>query len=105
MKSWPEIFARAPRNLAPGTISGFDGDGFIDRRHLPCNVWIINRVQDFGQIRDLDDISRREKAWAGFIHHLEAKHGRPAGALPADVFRADLESGLDLESFERTSSA
>ncbi|HEX4952149.1 MAG TPA: SDR family oxidoreductase [Thermoanaerobaculia bacterium] len=58
-------------------------------------------VQHFGQVKDLDEISRREKVWWDFIQDLEQQTGQPAGALSADEFRTALEEGLDLERFER----
>ena len=58
-------------------------------------------VQNFGQVRDLDDISRREKIWWDFCMGLEQQTGGPAGAMPTEEFRAAIEEGLDLETFER----
>ncbi len=57
-------------------------------------------VQNFGQVRDLDEISRREKVWWDFCLGLEEKTGAPAGALSAEEFRQAIAEGLDLESFE-----
>ncbi len=56
-------------------------------------------VQNFGQVRDLDEISRREKIWWDFCLDLEQKTGGPAGALSAEDFRQAVDEGLDLESF------
>jgi nucleoside-diphosphate-sugar epimerase len=56
-------------------------------------------VQNYGQIRDLDDISRRERVWLEFIDQLEEKTGEPAGTMAAADFRQALESGLDLDRF------
>ncbi len=58
-------------------------------------------VQNFGQVRDLDEISRREKVWWDFCMDLEQRTGAPVGAMSAEEFRAAVEQGLDLESFER----
>ncbi len=58
-------------------------------------------VQHYGQVRDLDEISRREKVWWDFIQNLEQKADQTVGGLPADEFRQGLEEGLDLERFER----
>jgi len=60
-------------------------------------------VQDFGKVRDGDEISRREKLWAELIRDLEGRTGSHAGAVPAADFRRFLEEELDLESFERRS--
>ena len=58
-------------------------------------------VQNFGQVRDLDEISRREKVWWDFCLDLERETGGPAGAMSAADFRQAVEDGLDLERFER----
>jgi nucleoside-diphosphate-sugar epimerase len=58
-------------------------------------------VQDFGQVRDADEISRRERVWWEFIVELEERAGRPVGALPAAVFQAAVAAGLDLDRFDR----
>ncbi len=58
-------------------------------------------VQNFGQVRDLDEVSRRERIWRDFIRDLEKSAGRPAGALSAEEFRKALKEGLDLKKFER----
>ncbi|MDX1502933.1 MAG: SDR family oxidoreductase [Thermoanaerobaculia bacterium] len=47
-------------------------------------------VQEYGTVRDLDEISRREKRWRDLIDRLEAEHGKPAGEIPPDQFRAAL---------------
>ena len=56
-------------------------------------------VQNFGQVRDLDEISRREKIWWDFCLDLEQKTGGPAGAMSAEDFRQAVADELDLESF------
>jgi hypothetical protein len=56
-------------------------------------------VQNFGQVRDADEISRREKVWWEFIHDLEERTGRPAGAIPPAVFRRTVSKRLDLDEF------
>jgi nucleoside-diphosphate-sugar epimerase len=57
-------------------------------------------VQDFGQVRDLDEISRRERVWSEFIDDLEKRTGQPVNSMSAADFRKALEEGLDLKSFE-----
>jgi nucleoside-diphosphate-sugar epimerase len=57
-------------------------------------------VQDFGKIKDLDEISRRERLWLDFIEDLEQRSGKPAGAHTADEFSAALSGSLDTGSFE-----
>ncbi len=72
-----------------------------DTRHAFRMLCRHNRyVQDFGQVRDLDEISRREKVWWDFCLALEAQTGGPVGAMPAEDFRRAVEDGLDLERFE-----
>ncbi len=56
-------------------------------------------VQDFGKIKDLDEMSRREKIWLGFIDDLENSAEKPAGAVEAEEFRSALERSLDLTEF------
>ncbi len=59
------------------------------------NKW----VQDFGQLKDSEEISRREKVWWDFVVGLEQRLAQPAGALTSAEFRAALESNLDTEAF------
>ncbi len=56
-------------------------------------------VQEFGRVRDLDEISRREKAWWDFMLGLEDETGMPVGAIPADKFHAMMADRLDTDSF------
>jgi hypothetical protein len=58
-------------------------------------------VQDYGQIRDLAEISRREKLWSEFIKTLEAQTGQPANAISAEAFRTALAEYFDLTSFTK----
>lgn len=60
-------------------------------------------VQDFGKVRDDDEISRREKLWWEFIQELEDETGGPVGAMPAKDFDTAVHEAFDLESFERRS--
>ena len=60
-------------------------------------------VQDFGQVRDLDEISRREKIWWDFCMDLEQSTGASVGAMSAEAFQGAVAEQLDLESFERRS--
>jgi hypothetical protein len=57
-------------------------------------------VQDFGKIKDLDEISRRERIWWEFASRVEERHGEPVGTMSATDFRAALEQSLDTDSFE-----
>lgn len=56
-------------------------------------------VQDFGRIRDLDEISRREKVWAQLMEELEERSGGPVGAVSAVDFKAFIEERLDVDAF------
>ncbi len=76
-----------------------------DTRHAFRMLCRHNRyVQNFGQVRDLDDISRREKVWWDFCMDLEKKNGGPVGAMTAAAFRRAVEDGIDLERFELQSA-
>jgi nucleoside-diphosphate-sugar epimerase len=51
-------------------------------------------VQDFGQVRDPAEISRREKLWQDFITELEQRIDRPVGTLSAADFQAEAAANL-----------
>src|SRR5207249_3710478 len=54
------------------------------------NQW----VQDFGRIRDLNDIARRERVWAGLVEQIERRAARPAARIASDQFHAMLAALL-----------
>ena len=56
-------------------------------------------VQEFGKVRDDDEISRREEIWWNFIVNLERQTATTAGAIEAAEFQRRLERYLDLETF------
>ncbi|NJN45267.1 MAG: hypothetical protein HC808_00800 [Candidatus Competibacteraceae bacterium] len=56
-------------------------------------------VQDFGQVRDVQEIARRETVWTEFIDNLEKSSGTPVAEISADDFRAAIQEHLDLDSF------
>lgn len=58
-------------------------------------------IQDYGQIRDLAEISRREKLWSEFIETLETQTDQPASAISAEAFRTALAEYFDLASFTK----
>ncbi|MCB1033020.1 MAG: SDR family oxidoreductase, partial [Acidobacteria bacterium] len=58
-------------------------------------------VQNFGQVRDEDEISRREKVWWDLMKEVEETTGSPAGAMEAPEFHALVARELDLDAFER----
>ncbi|MEM9293039.1 MAG: SDR family oxidoreductase [Acidobacteriota bacterium] len=57
-------------------------------------------VQEFGQVRDPDEISRRERLWVEVVERIEAATGGPAGALSAEEFQQQLGAVLDVDSFQ-----
>lgn len=57
-------------------------------------------VQRFGKIKDLDEISRRERIWWDLIVELEDRLGQPVGAMQPEKFREFIASRLDPESFQ-----
>jgi len=56
-------------------------------------------VQEYGRVRDADEIARRERAWEEAIDAIEHASGHQIGALPAPEFRARLEEDIDLRTF------
>ncbi|MEM8933328.1 MAG: SDR family oxidoreductase, partial [Acidobacteriota bacterium] len=52
-------------------------------------------VQHFGKVRDLDEISRREKVWWDLMLELEEETGGLVGAMSAEQFRAAIDERLD----------
>jgi hypothetical protein len=58
-------------------------------------------VQRFGAVRDLDEVSRREKIWWELILELEQETGGPVGAMPPEEFRRAVQERLDVDTFTR----
>jgi hypothetical protein len=58
-------------------------------------------VQEFGTVRDPDEIARRERLWERAIDEMEFATGRPAASLPAREFRSLLEARIDLAGFRK----
>ena len=56
-------------------------------------------VQDFGKIKDLDEMSRRERVWLDFVEGLEKERDEPAGAVPAEEFQSALYRSINLKEF------
>lgn len=56
-------------------------------------------VQEFGKIRDPDEIARREAVWTALIDRLEYQTGREVASIPSPGFRILLERELDLQTF------
>lgn len=57
-------------------------------------------VQEFGKIRDLEEIARREKVWDTLVDDIELETGHEAGAIPPEEFRQFLEEKIDLKAFQ-----
>lgn len=62
-------------------------------------------VQDFGRVKDPDEIARRERVWADAIERIERESGRLAGSLETAEFRKRIEEVLDLRTFEARETA
>ncbi len=57
-------------------------------------------VQDFGRVKDADEIARRERVWAEAIARIEKESGRQAGSLETGEFHGRLGEVLDLKTFQ-----
>jgi nucleoside-diphosphate-sugar epimerase len=56
-------------------------------------------VQQFGKIRDPDEIARREAIWVTVIDRIEDLTGREVASIPPTTFRDLLERCLDIDAF------
>ena len=56
-------------------------------------------VQQFGRVRDADEVSRRERLWQEAIEDMEFTTGRQAGSLSAAEFRQRLEARIEPQAF------
>ncbi len=57
-------------------------------------------VQEFGRVRDADEIARRERVWEQAIERIELKSGREAGSLAAESFQRLMAAEIELDTFE-----
>ena len=57
-------------------------------------------VQEFGRVRDLDEIARREKRWEEAIDEIEYESGRQVASMRPTEFRRLLAERIDLRSFQ-----
>jgi nucleoside-diphosphate-sugar epimerase len=57
-------------------------------------------VQEFGKVKDPDEIARREALWEKVIDAIEYRTGRQAASLGAVEFRLEMGAELDLRTFE-----
>ncbi len=56
-------------------------------------------VQEFGKVRDADEVARRERVWEETIDALEFDSGRQVASLSAGEFRRLFAARVDLKSF------
>lgn len=56
-------------------------------------------VQEFGKVKDPDEIARRERLWERTIDAIEFETGRQAASLSAREFRRQLEARLEPRGF------
>lgn len=62
-------------------------------------------VQDFGRVKDPDEIARRELVWAEAIDRIEKESGRLASSLETAEFHRRIREVLDLKTFELKAAA
>ena len=58
-------------------------------------------VQEFGRVRDLDEVARREKLWGEALEAIEFRMGRQVGSIAGTEFRKLLAEEIDLKTFRR----
>jgi nucleoside-diphosphate-sugar epimerase len=58
-------------------------------------------VQEFGRVRDLDEVARRERVWTEALEGLEFDSGRQVAAMEAGEFRRLIGTRVDLRTFRR----
>jgi nucleoside-diphosphate-sugar epimerase len=56
-------------------------------------------VQEFGAVRDPDEIARRERLWERAIDEIEFENGRAVASLPAREFRRVIEARISFPRF------
>jgi nucleoside-diphosphate-sugar epimerase len=56
-------------------------------------------VQEFGQVRDPDEIARRERLWENAIDEVEYETGRQVASMRPREFRRLLSERIDLRTF------
>jgi hypothetical protein len=62
-------------------------------------------VQQFGRVRDLDEVARREDVWAAALDRIEKRTGHEAGAIVPAEFRRLLAQEIDVVTFARKEKA
>ncbi len=56
-------------------------------------------VQEFGQVRDLDEVARRERIWENTIDEIEYETGRQVTSMRPREFRRQIADRIDLRTF------
>ena len=56
-------------------------------------------VQEFGRVRDGEEVARRERLWEKALEAIERETGHEAGAIPAAEFRRLLQRHVELPAF------
>jgi nucleoside-diphosphate-sugar epimerase len=62
-------------------------------------------VQEFGRVRDADEVARREKVWVKALETIELQTGREAGAIGAREFSRLLATRIELPAFRPPAAA
>jgi len=57
-------------------------------------------VQEYGRVRDADEVAHREQVWEQAMDSIEVRTGQQAGAIRASRFPLLLAQTVDLERFE-----
>jgi nucleoside-diphosphate-sugar epimerase len=71
-----------------------------DTRHAVRMLCRHNKfVQEFGRVRDPDEVARRERVWVKALETIELQTGHEAGAIPAGEFRRLLAAQVELPAF------
>jgi hypothetical protein len=58
-------------------------------------------VQEFGKVRDPDEVARREHVWSQALAAIEFKTGHEVASIPAEEFRRLLALEIDLKTFAK----
>ena len=56
-------------------------------------------VQEYGRVREPDEVARRERLWAAAVEKMEFQTGREAASLDAAGFREGISGHIDLATF------
>jgi nucleoside-diphosphate-sugar epimerase len=71
-----------------------------DTRHAFRMLCRHNRyVQEYGRVRDADEVARRERVWSDTLAAMQHATGRQVAAIPAAEFRSLLAQYIDVKHF------